>query len=216
VPAPPPLPSPEEAPEKASESAQPKSDGAKHTVANEDSQAGEKPKAAKSGESLYDLVKEGKASLPDTKPAKPTDSKNATSEVAKPLPSPAEPAKPEPAKPVAKVNIPSTAHVRIDVPKGMQDLLNKDTRMGPWVKQVVDIADTCYAQERKTNPLAEGTIPLTVIMHENERPDADVQKLPPALSGVVACATGKFMRIKMPLFTGPEGQKHAVKVVFTK
>jgi hypothetical protein len=126
-----------------------------------------------------------------------------------------EPTKPEPAKPAGKVTLPSTKNVRIEVTKGMQELLNADPRMGPWAKQVVDIADKCYATERKQNPAVEGTIPVTVTMHKDERPDAD-PKFPPQLSGVVACATGKLMRVKMPLFTGPEGQKHAVKIVFTK
>ena len=46
--------------------------------------------------------------------------------------------------------------------------------------------------------------------------DADILRLPPQLSGIVACATGKLMRIKMPLFTGSEGHKETVKIHFTK
>ena len=236
-PPPPPLPVAPVAPTPSAEQAQGDAkEGVDESAANDKGRAapqkshstGEHDTAARddvgkerdTGGSLYDLVKEGKATLPDSKPSasngKVTASPITKPEPTKPEPAKPEPTKPEPAKPVGKVSIPSTANVRVDVPKGMQELLNKDPRMGPWVKQVVEIADKCYAQERKSNALAEGSIAVNVTMHENDRPDADVKSLPPQLSGVVACATGKLMRIKMPLFTGPEGQKHGVKIVFSK
>ena len=107
--------------------------------------------------------------------------------------------------------MPSTDHVRIDIPKGMQALLDADTRMQPWVQKVVAVADRCY----KSNGFGTtATIVVDVTMHKNARPDADMRSLPPTLAGVVGCATGDLMRTKMPLFTGPEGERHTLKINF--
>ncbi len=118
-------------------------------------------------------------------------------------------------KPVAatKVSVPKTVHVAIDVPSGLQSDLDRDPRMQPWVNQVVATIDRCYGGEAKSK--AAGTIEVLVTMHENERPDADIKQLPPALSPIVACATGGLMRTKMPLFTGKEGSRYTVKLRFS-
>ena len=107
--------------------------------------------------------------------------------------------------------MPHTDHVSIDVPAGMQALLDDDDRMQPWVNKVIPVADRCYASKGGG---ANASIVVDVTMHENARPDADIRSLPPALAGVVACATGDLMRTKMPLFTGPEGQRHTLKIKF--
>jgi hypothetical protein len=86
--------------------------------------------------------------------------------------------------------------------------------MQPWLAEVIRVIDGCYTKELKSNASAGGAIQVRVTMHENERPDADMKSLPPALSGVVACATGGLMRSRMPLFTGKEGEKHDVSIHF--
>jgi hypothetical protein len=130
-----------------------------------------------------------------------------------PIAAPAPPAPAAAEAPVKKnkVTVPSTEHVKIDVPKGMQALLDADTRMQPWVEKVVAVADRCYQSKGMGS---SATIVVDVTMHKNARPDADVRSLPPTLAGVVACATGDLMRTKMPLFTGPEGERHTVKIRF--
>jgi hypothetical protein len=117
--------------------------------------------------------------------------------------------------PKGKVTIPSTVHLRVDVPAGLQAALDLDPRMQPWANKVIQVIDSCYTQERKSNASAAGVIAVRVTMHSESRPDADVKSLPPALSGVVACATGGLMRTKMPLFTGKEGEKHDINIRFT-
>jgi hypothetical protein len=104
--------------------------------------------------------------------------------------------------------------VHIDVPKGLQAFLDADTRMQPWVNQVMSVADKCYTKVRGENAAAKGVIEVLVTMHEDDRPDADIKGLPPQLSGVVACATGDLMRTRMPLFTGTEGAKETVRIHF--
>jgi hypothetical protein len=116
----------------------------------------------------------------------------------------------------SKVNVPKTVHVAIDVPAGLQADLDRDPRMQPWVNQVVATIDRCYGSESKSNTQLAGTIEVLVTMHENERPDADIKQLPPALSPIVACATGGLMRTKMPLFTGKEGSRYAVRLRFSR
>jgi hypothetical protein len=123
------------------------------------------------------------------------------------------PAKAEAAKPKGKVNVPATAHVRIDVPPALQQDLDKDPRMQPWVNQVMAVIDRCYGESAKGGALV-GTIEVLVTMHENERPSADIKQLPPQLSPIVACATGGLMRTKMPLFTGNEGARNLVRIQF--
>jgi hypothetical protein len=150
------------------------------------------------------------------KPAKipPPPEPSAVAPAAKPpVPAPAPPAPAAAEAPVkkSKVTVPSTDHVKIDVPKGMQTLLDADTRMQPWVEKVVAVADRCYKSKGMGS---SATIVVDVTMHKNARPDADVRSLPPTLAGVVACATGDLMRTKMPLFTGPEGERHTLKIRF--
>lgn len=151
--------------------------------------------------------------MPTTPVAPPAASKPAA-------PAPAVPSTPAPA-PVAtpskgKVTIPSTAHVRVEIPTGLQTALDLDPRMQPWANKVIQVIDSCYTQERKSNAGAAGVISVRITMHSESRPDADIKALPPALSGVVACATGSLMRTKMPLFTGKEGEKHNVDIRFTQ
>jgi hypothetical protein len=117
------------------------------------------------------------------------------------------------ARPVAsakKVVVPSTPNVHIDFPLGLQNDLNADPRMQSWVDKVIAIVDGCHAKNRS----ATGAISTRITMHENERPDADILALPGPLSSVVTCATGALMRIKMPLFTGHEGTRYDVRIVF--
>lgn len=151
--------------------------------------------------------------------ATPTPAKPATATKSA-APAPSQPAAPAPAstaasagKTASKVNVPATAHVRIEVPSALQAELDRDPRMQPWVNQVMSVIDRCYTDAAGGGALA-GTIEVVVTMHENERPDADIKQLPPQLSPIVACATGGLMRIKMPLFTGAEGGRRTVRIVF--
>ncbi|HKP64085.1 MAG TPA: hypothetical protein VJV78_45430 [Polyangiales bacterium] len=165
-----------------------------------------------------------KASKPHAAPAKPAQAK--PDSASKPSPAPAAAPEPEPSpvaaeptpapapKPATRVNIPNTEHVRVEVPAGLQAWLDKDTRMQPWLAKVMKVIDDCYAGVRADNPSAAGTISFRVTMHENARPDPDIQSLPGPLSGVVACATGQLMRARMPLFTGREGDSYVVHVKF--
>ncbi|HEX7478626.1 MAG TPA: hypothetical protein VF331_12520 [Polyangiales bacterium] len=60
---------------------------------------------------------------------------------------------------------------------------------------------------------AAGTIALTT--HEIARPTPALGSVPPALGSIVTCAMSTLMGAeRMPLFTGPEGQKHALRVRF--
>ena len=115
-------------------------------------------------------------------------------------------------KPVksSRVTVPQLPHVRAEVPDGLQRDLDADPRMQSWLDRVFAVIDGCHAQNRG----ATGTIEAQITMHENERPDADIRSLPPALSSVVACATGGLMRTKMPLFTGREGARYPVRIRF--
>lgn len=142
-----------------------------------------------------------------------------------PAPKPVEAAKPEPAKPVeiakpveppkpkSKVAIPQSKRIKVSVTSRMQELLDADTRMQPWLNSTMGTIEACYADVLKSSASASGTITFVLTMHKDARPDADITNLPPALSGVVACATGKLMRAaRMPLFTGPENEKQTVRV----
>ena len=89
--------------------------------------------------------------------------------------------------------------------------------MQPWINNVMRIIERCYERERSSNSAAEGAISVAITMHANARPDADVGALPPQLAGVFACASGDLMRTpRMPLFTGPEGQRHTLTVRFAR
>ncbi len=115
------------------------------------------------------------------------------------------------------MRVPQTKHMQTDVPKGMQALLDADTRMQPWLDRTYATIESCYAAERAKNEQAAGTVVIAITMHPNARPDADVKSLPPQLSGVLACATGTLMRApRMPLFTGPEGSSHTVRIAFSR
>jgi hypothetical protein len=104
--------------------------------------------------------------------------------------------------------------VQVEVPRGLQALLDADPRMQPWLTKVMGVIDRCYATERKSSPTAQGVIQLAVTMHASARPDADIKSVPSQLGSVVACATPELMRAKPPLFTGPEGETHTVRIRF--
>ena len=110
--------------------------------------------------------------------------------------------------------MPGSANVKIDVPKGLQTDLAKDTRMKPWLEKGVAAATKCYEREAKTVPKLTGTIEVAIVMRENDRPDASIKTLPPQLSGLFACLSGAMMKSRMPLFTGKEGQKYTARVTF--
>jgi hypothetical protein len=172
--------------------------------------------AEKGGDSLYDLAKRGEATLPAppkaAEPAPPPPHEAPPAHASAP-PAPAAPAA---TKPASKTVVPHTDHLRFEIPAGLQAALDADPRMQPWANQAVKVIDDCYSAERKKNPAAAGVISVRLTMHDEARPDADIKSLPPALSGVVACATGSLMRIKMPLFTSHEGDHYNVNIDFTK
>lgn len=181
-----------------------------------DEPAAEQPvaasKAADRKLSKKEKAKQAKQAAAASKASKASKTPEAPVVAAKPPPAAApvasKPAAAAPAK--GKVSIPRTAHVSIDVPTGLQADLDKDPRMQPWANQVVSVIDKCHAQ----NATAQGTIEVLITMHENARPNADIKKLPGALSPIVACATSGLMRTKMPLFTGSEGTRYTVKINF--
>jgi hypothetical protein len=108
------------------------------------------------------------------------------------------------------VLVPSTDHVHIDVPAGLQADLDHDPRMQAWVERAVSAVDRCYGSLREAG--VSGTVEVTLVMHENERPSAQPTQLPTALTPMLACLTGSLMQVKMPLFTGKEGTRYALKV----
>jgi hypothetical protein len=109
--------------------------------------------------------------------------------------------------------VPRTEHVYATIPRKLQALLDDDPRMQPWLDKVIGVVDRCYARARGDSD-AGGTIVLRLTMHENARPDVDIESLPPRLSSVVACSTGDLMRARSPLFTGSEGERHTVELHF--
>lgn len=174
-------------------------------------------KRAASAPTKQPAATRGQAAKPAPKPAAAKPAQPAPTKTAQPTPVPAKAASPtstpapRPAQAVAgRVRVPSTAHVRAEVPAGLQRDLDADPRMQSWLDRVFAVIDSCHAKNRS----ATGTIEAGLVMHENARPDADIRVLPPALSGVVACATGSLLRIKMPLFTGREGTRHVVRIRF--
>lgn len=126
----------------------------------------------------------------------------------------APPPEPAPTPPRASVIVPQTDHVRVDVPSGLQHWLDEDDRMRPWLGKAVNVADSCYAKVRADNPNASGEIAFVVTMHENARPSGKVSSVSPSISGIVMCATTRLLGVKMPLFTGTEGESHTVRVRF--
>jgi hypothetical protein len=132
------------------------------------------------------------------------------------LPAPAAP--PPIAQPSAAgggVKVPSTPHVRFDVPSGLQRWLDADDRMIPWLGRALHVIDACYADARQRDPNAAGVITFSVTMHRTARPSADVLSLPRPLQSIVRCATLRLLRVKMPLFTGSEGERYVVQAHFS-
>jgi hypothetical protein len=121
---------------------------------------------------------------------------------------------PPPAAPSASVVVPSSDHVHVSVPPGLQHWLDEDDRMRPWLAKALAAADGCYAELRNGDPSASGTIVFTVTMHQNARPSASVSSVPTAIRGLVLCVTTRLLSVKMPLFTGDEGATYSVRVSF--
>jgi hypothetical protein len=112
-----------------------------------------------------------------------------------------------------RVQVPHTDHVYAKLPSKLQALLDDDPRMQPWLDKVIAVADRCYGRARGDSN-AGGTIVLQLTMHENARPDVDIESLPAQLSSVVACATSDLMRSRSPLFTSGEGERYTVELHF--
>jgi hypothetical protein len=104
--------------------------------------------------------------------------------------------------------------VHVEVPAGLQHGLDEDDRMRPWLSKAVNVADSCYADERADNPAAAGAITVQVTMHENARPSGKVASVSPGIGGIVMCATTRMLGVKMPLFTGKEGESYTLRVHF--
>ncbi len=101
--------------------------------------------------------------------------------------------------------------MKVEVPKGLQALLDDDPRMVPWLARTMATIDRCQAK----NPRAAGSVAIVVTMHENARPTPKLGAVPAALDGLAACALEDFMQAeRMPLFTGPEGQQHTLQLRF--
>ena len=110
--------------------------------------------------------------------------------------------------------VPHTDHVHVDVPSGLQHWLDEDDRMRPWLGKAVGVADSCYAKVRAEDPNAAGAISFTVTMHENARPSGTVGAVSGPVNSIIMCATRGLLGVKMPLFTGNEGESYSVKVRF--
>lgn len=155
-----------------------------------------------------------KPALAQSKPAAPKPAVMPTPSVPpEPIAAPAAPAPPPPPKKVS-VNVPQTDHVRVEVPSGLQHWLDEDDRMRPWLGKAMNVADSCYAKVRADNPGASGEIAFVVTMHENARPSGKVSSVSSPISGIVMCATTRLLGVKMPLFTGKEGESYTVRVRF--
>lgn len=163
-----------------------------------------------------------KAALAKQQPSTPPDpSEHAATALAVDPPAP-EPPAPLPASPPTAaassgggtVRVPSTDHVRVDVPPGLQAWLDADDRMRPWLSKAISAVDACYSEVRSGDPGAAGTIVFSVTMHRTARPSADVQSVPGPLRSMVICATRRLLGVKMPLFTGTEGERYSVQAHF--
>jgi hypothetical protein len=161
-------------------------------------------------------------------PKPPTAPKLPAPEVTRP-PSPetAQPQPPVPQEPIAQVTpplppparnasvvVPHTDHVHVDVPAGLQHWLDEDDRMKPWLGKAINVADACYAKVREDNASASGFIALSLTMHENARPSGKVSSVSGPLNSIVMCATTRLLGVKMPLFTGTEGDSYTVRIHF--
>ena len=108
------------------------------------------------------------------------------------------------------VNVPSTPHVRAEFPEGLQADLDADPRMQAWLDQTFAVIDQCHARGGR----GRGTLEGALTMHESARPELALGSLPPALAPVVACASEALLRTRMPLFTGREGTRYPVRLIF--
>ncbi|HEX4354865.1 MAG TPA: hypothetical protein VHZ95_18165 [Polyangiales bacterium] len=118
----------------------------------------------------------------------------------------------EPPPSAAAVRVPSTAHVHVDVPAGLQDYLDADSRLRPWLARAVATVDACYSELRSVDPSAAGSVSIALTMHKNARPSADIDSLPDPLKPLVLCVTARMMNVRMPLFTGDEGDSFKLRV----
>jgi hypothetical protein len=112
------------------------------------------------------------------------------------------------------VTVPQTDHVHVDVPGGLQHWLDEDDRMTPWLGKAISVADSCYAKVREDDANASGAIALAITMHENARPSGRVSSVSGPVNSIVMCATTRLFGVKMPLFTGTEGDSYTVRVRF--
>jgi hypothetical protein len=156
----------------------------------------------------------------DEAPAKPPKLAPAVqpppaAQVAPPVPAATADKTPAAARPAkGSVQVPESAHVKIELPAGLQADLDHDPRMQPWVNKAVSAIERCYTPLRDAG--AAGVIEVRLVMHENERPSAEPGKLPSALTPMVPCVTGDLLRVKMPLFTGKEGTRYTLKIRLSK
>jgi hypothetical protein len=170
---------------------------------------------AKKGASLYDID-------PSVRPKKPVSGASADKPIKDSAPEPVKdspkaaekpaPEKPAPEKPVFVAS--SSKHVTLEMPAGLKEDLASDKRMKPWLDTAVAKATSCYQREAKSSPALSGVVEVSIIMHENARPDASLKSLPSQLAGVFTCVSGAMMGVKMPLFTGREGQRYSARVKF--
>ncbi|HEY2733294.1 MAG TPA: hypothetical protein VGI70_04880 [Polyangiales bacterium] len=122
----------------------------------------------------------------------------------------------DPPPSAAGVRVPSTAHVHVDVPAGLQAYLDADPRMRPWLARAVATVDACYSELRAADPSAAGNVSIALTMHENARPSAEVESLPGPLKPLVLCVTSRMLSARMPLFTGDEGSRFSLRVRLTR
>jgi hypothetical protein len=158
-------------------------------------------------------------------PLKPKKASATASHATSATATPTQPAAVAPPKPVApltaaktasaQVTVPSTDHVHVEIPTGLQGWLNADDRMRPRLSRAVSVVDACYAELRSSDPNASGTATFNLTMHENARPSASVGSLPSPLQPLLLCVTARLIGVKMPLFTGDEGAAYTVRVRFS-
>jgi hypothetical protein len=106
--------------------------------------------------------------------------------------------------------------VRVEVPAGLQRWLDADDRMRPWLGKAIAVLDDCYAQIRAGDANAAGAIAVALTMHENARPSARLASADAAVNGMVMCVTRRLVGVKMPLFTGREGDSYSVVAHFER
>jgi hypothetical protein len=167
----------------------------------------ERSKAASGQEATAD--KPRAANKPTAPPSAGKEPAAGPARATSPAPA-APPSKAAAAKPRTKVVVPRTEHVRADISDALQADLDADPRMQAWLDKVMAVIDGCHAKNRS----AVGTVQGSLTMHESARPSFALGSISPQLGGVVSCATGQLVRIKMPLFTGREGARHTVRVNF--